>query len=114
MQIEDIFDYRYLINDGEILVLIEKPDGEEWEFEIEKEENEDLGLEFAESLMDGYKKRIQSLPKFSQSNRDYGKALQIGKVPCQGFYAFFQFNAIVDRRIFAIRKWSGHGAFVRR
>ena len=55
MQIEDIFDYRYLINDGEILVLIEKPDGEEWEFEIEKEENEDLGLEFAESLMDGYK-----------------------------------------------------------
>ena len=55
MQIEDIFDYRYLINDGEILVLIEKPEGEEWEFEIEKEENEDLGLEFAESLMDGYK-----------------------------------------------------------
>ena len=55
MQIEDIFDYRYLINDGEILVLIEKPDGEEWEFEIEKEENEDLGLEFTESLMDGYK-----------------------------------------------------------
>ena len=55
MQIEDIFDYRYLINDGEILVLIEKPDGEEWELEIEKEENEDLGLEFAESLMDGYK-----------------------------------------------------------
>ena len=55
MQIEDIFDYRYLINDGEILVLIEKPDGEEWELEIEKEEKEDLGLEFAESLMDGYK-----------------------------------------------------------
>lgn len=55
MQIEDIFDYRYLINDGEIIVLIEKPDGEEWELEIEKEENEDLGLEFAESLMDGYK-----------------------------------------------------------
>ena len=36
MQIEDIFDYRYLINDGEILVLIEKPDGEEWEFERRK------------------------------------------------------------------------------
>ena len=54
-EIEDIFDYRYLINDEYITVLIRKPDGEEWELEIEKEYDEDLGIEFKESLMDCYK-----------------------------------------------------------
>ncbi len=53
--IEDIFDYHYLINDEEITVLIRKPDGEEWELEIEKDYNEDLGIEFEQSLMDNYK-----------------------------------------------------------
>lgn len=54
-EIEDVFDYRYLINDEYITVLIQKPDGEEWELEIEKDYNEDLGIEFKESLMDCYK-----------------------------------------------------------
>ena len=45
-EIEDIFDYRYLINDEYITVLIRKPDGEEWELEIEKEFEEDLGIDF--------------------------------------------------------------------
>lgn len=53
--IEDIFDYQFLVNDEEIIILIEKPDGEEWEFEIEKEYDEELGLEFEEGLMDEYK-----------------------------------------------------------
>ena len=52
---EDVFDYRYLINDEKIFVLIRKPDGEEWEYEIEKEYEEDLGLEFENGLMDNYK-----------------------------------------------------------
>ena len=54
-EIEDIFDYRYLINDEYITVLIRKPSGEEWELEIEKDYDEDLGIEFKESLMDCYK-----------------------------------------------------------
>ena len=54
-EIEDIFDYRYLVNDEYITVIIRKPDGEEWELEIEKEYDEDLGIEFKESLMDCYK-----------------------------------------------------------
>ena len=33
--IEDVFDYHYLVNDEELVVLIEKADGEEWELEIE-------------------------------------------------------------------------------
>ena len=53
--VEDIFDYQFLVNDEEIIILIEKPDGEEWEFEIEKEYAEELGLEFEEGLMDEYK-----------------------------------------------------------
>lgn len=54
-EIEDIFDYRYYIEEEEILLLIEKPDGEQWELEIEKEEYEDLGMEFEEGLMDQYR-----------------------------------------------------------
>ncbi len=43
------------MNEEEILVLIRKPDGEEWELEIEKEYEEDLGLEFENGLMDDYR-----------------------------------------------------------
>lgn len=52
---EDVFDYRYLLNEEEILVLIRKANGEEWELEIEKEYEEDLGLEFENGLMDDYR-----------------------------------------------------------
>lgn len=54
-KIQDIFDYQYQINDEFITVLIKKPDGQEWELEIEKDYNADLGMEFGESLMDDYK-----------------------------------------------------------
>ncbi|MDD6207321.1 MAG: DUF512 domain-containing protein [Clostridiales bacterium] len=52
---EDIFDYHYLINDDFITVLIEKQNGEEWELEIEKDYQEDLGIEFEQGLMDDYR-----------------------------------------------------------
>jgi putative radical SAM enzyme (TIGR03279 family) len=52
---EDVFDYRYLINEEELLVLIRKANGEEWELEIEKEYEDDLGLEFENGLMDDYR-----------------------------------------------------------
>ena len=44
--IEDVFDYRYLIKDEYIEVVIRKPDGEEWLLEIDKEYDDDLGVEF--------------------------------------------------------------------
>lgn len=53
--IEDIFDYRYYMEDELVVLLIEKPDGEQWEMEIEKDEFEDLGIEFAQGLMDEYR-----------------------------------------------------------
>ena len=48
--INDIFDYRFLITNEELIIKIEKNDSQVWEIEIEKDEYEDLGIEF-ESLM---------------------------------------------------------------
>lgn len=50
--VKDVLDYRYLIQDEFITVVIEKPNGEEWELEIEKDEFEDLGIAFESGLMD--------------------------------------------------------------
>ena len=54
-EIEDVFDYHYLINDEYIELLVRKESGEEWELEIEKDYNEDLGITFESSLMSDYK-----------------------------------------------------------
>lgn len=54
-EIEDVFDYHYYVNDEEIVLLIQKPDGEEWELEIEKDYEEDLGIVFEQGLMDEYR-----------------------------------------------------------
>lgn len=53
--IKDVLDYHYLIKDENLTVLIKKPDGEEWELDIEKEFDEDLGIVFEEGLMDEYR-----------------------------------------------------------
>lgn len=50
--IKDVLDYRYFIQDEYIEVVIKKPNGEEWELEIEKDEFEDLGIVFESGLMD--------------------------------------------------------------
>ncbi len=53
--VEDIFDYQYMIQDEYVEVLIQKPSGEEWLLEIDKEYEEDLGVEFENGLMDDYR-----------------------------------------------------------
>ena len=53
--IVDIFDYQLLCMDEFIDVVIEKSNGEQWELEIEKDDNEELGLEFENGLMDEYR-----------------------------------------------------------
>lgn len=53
--VEDVFDYRYLMNDEQVNVLIREENGEETLLEIEKESWEDLGIEFESSLMDDYR-----------------------------------------------------------
>ena len=54
-EVEDVFDYHFFVNDEELVLTIEKPDGEEWELEIEKDYEEDLGIEFEQGLMDEYR-----------------------------------------------------------
>lgn len=54
-QIEDVFDYHYQLNEEYLTVVVRKPDGEEWEYEIEKDYEDDLGMEFENGLMDDYR-----------------------------------------------------------
>ena len=54
-EIEDIFDYQFLVQDTYIEVLVEKPDGEQWLLEVDKDPGEDLGIEFENGLMDEYR-----------------------------------------------------------
>ncbi|MBQ6876489.1 MAG: DUF512 domain-containing protein, partial [Lachnospiraceae bacterium] len=53
--LEDIFDYQYLVEDEYIELIVKKANGEEWELEIEKDEDEDIGLIFDNGLMDDYR-----------------------------------------------------------
>lgn len=53
--IMDALDYHLLSADEYIEVLIEKKDGQQWLLEIDKDEDEDLGLIFSSDLMDTYK-----------------------------------------------------------
>lgn len=53
--VEDIFDYQYMIQDEYVEVTISKPSGEKWILEIDKEYTEDLGVEFENGLMDDYR-----------------------------------------------------------
>ncbi|MBS4539707.1 DUF512 domain-containing protein [Clostridium sp. D2Q-11] len=50
--IKDIIDYKFHIADDYVLVDIQKPNGEVWELEIEKEYDEDLGINFSNPLID--------------------------------------------------------------
>ncbi|MEG1945821.1 MAG: DUF512 domain-containing protein [Lachnospiraceae bacterium] len=54
-EIEDVLDYHFYTNEEYLTVVIRKTDGEEWELEIEKEYEDDLGIEFENGLMDEYK-----------------------------------------------------------
>lgn len=50
-KIRDVLDYEFTTQAEELLLEIEKPDGEIWELEIEKDSDEDLGLAFKHPLM---------------------------------------------------------------
>lgn len=51
-EIKDIIDYKFLMADDYVEVEIEKQDGEIWTFEVEKDYQEDLGIEFENAIMD--------------------------------------------------------------
>ena len=49
----DYIDYRFLVAEPVLEVRILRPDGEDVVFEIEKDPDEDLGLEFTEDIFGG-------------------------------------------------------------
>lgn len=51
-EIKDIIDYKFLMADDYIEVEIEKKNGEIWTLEVEKEYQEDLGIEFENGIID--------------------------------------------------------------
>ena len=53
-EIEDIFDYRFYCQDDYIEVNVRTKQGEECLLEIEKDTDEDLGIEFENVFMDSY------------------------------------------------------------
>ena len=53
-KIADIFDYQYEMQEEYVELLVEKTDGEEWLYEIEKDPEEELGAGFGDGLMDAY------------------------------------------------------------
>lgn len=50
--VKDIIDYKFLISDEFVNIEIEKKNGEVWELEIEKDYDEDLGVQFKEAILD--------------------------------------------------------------
>ncbi|MDO5517451.1 MAG: DUF512 domain-containing protein [Clostridium sp.] len=56
-KVNDIIDYKFLSDDEELVLEIEKADsGEIWEVEIEKDYGEELGIEFGGGLIDKAKR----------------------------------------------------------
>ena len=56
-EVKDIIDYKFLSDDEELLIEIEKGNsGEVWEIEIEKDYGEELGIEFGGGLIDKAKR----------------------------------------------------------
>src|SRR3712207_2927940 len=52
-EIKDVIDYKFLTTDEELVITIEKSNGEIWDIEIEKDYDEEIGIEFQKSIMDG-------------------------------------------------------------
>ena len=51
-KISDVLDYRFMIQEEDLIIEVEKQSGEIWELEIEKDEESDIGLIFESDLMD--------------------------------------------------------------
>lgn len=50
-EVVDIIDYLFLVSDDYIEIEVEKSDGEIWDYEIDKEFDEELGVEFSNPIM---------------------------------------------------------------
>jgi len=51
-KVQDVLDYRFMVAEDSLIMEIQKPNGDIWELDIEKDVYDDLGLTFESSLMD--------------------------------------------------------------
>lgn len=51
--LNDLIDYSMLVSDELVELQIQRSDGEIWEIDVEKEEDEGLGLDFEDAVFDG-------------------------------------------------------------
>ena len=55
-EVKDIIDFRFLMSDDYVEIEVQKPDGEVWDIEAEKDIEEELGVEFDMAIMDKAKR----------------------------------------------------------
>jgi Fe-S oxidoreductase, related to NifB/MoaA family len=55
-EVKDIIDYKFLAADEYIEMDIQKPNGEIWTYEVEKDYDDNLGIEFESAIMDEAKR----------------------------------------------------------
>ncbi len=55
VEVEDIFDYQYQCQSDEVTMVIRRKSGEDVTFNISKDEDDDIGLQFDGGLMDDYR-----------------------------------------------------------
>ncbi|MDD6772196.1 MAG: DUF512 domain-containing protein [Inconstantimicrobium porci] len=55
-EVKDIIDFRFLMSDDYVEIEVQKPDGEIWDIEAEKDIEEELGVEFDMAIMDKAKR----------------------------------------------------------
>ena len=63
--IEDVFDYHFCVNEEELVLLVKKQNGEEWELEIEKDYDEDLGIVFLQERYSSISPCSNTIPRSS-------------------------------------------------
>ena len=51
-KIVDIIDYMYMMSDDYLEVVVVKTNGEEWVLEVDKDFDEELGVEFSNAILD--------------------------------------------------------------
>ncbi len=49
--IEDIIEYKFYLADEYLEIIIEKPNGEQWDLEVEKDYDDDLGIDFENPIL---------------------------------------------------------------
>ena len=91
-KIVDIIDYRFLTNDEEIVLEIQKPNGEVWDYEIEKEYFD--GKLTVDTIEEAWNRKYQEYLGFTPKNHQEGILQDVHWA--SGCVGYFQGYALGD------------------